>query len=135
MRKGAPILDWFQKKFGFCVFSIRPFKFWGRRMVSFQWRTVYVMSGSLKTYGCSKNWPISTHQTMIQKEAQWTVAWISNMSFKKYFVECEKDTVKNSSTTQSDSRLCLRSYRWLTWLKWQCSVSLPTLFWFERKTG
>ena len=37
---GTPILDRFQKNFGFCVFSIRSFKFLGRRMVSFRWRTV-----------------------------------------------------------------------------------------------
>ena len=42
MRKGAQILDRFQKKFGFFVFSIRSFKFLGRRMVSFGWRTVYL---------------------------------------------------------------------------------------------
>ena len=41
----APILDRFQKIFGFCVFSIRSFKFWVRRMVSFQYSTVYVGSG------------------------------------------------------------------------------------------
>ena len=33
---GTPILERFQKNFGFCVFAIRSFKFLGRR-----WRTVY----------------------------------------------------------------------------------------------
>ena len=36
-----PILDRFQKNFGFCLFSIRSFKFWVRRMVSFRRMTVY----------------------------------------------------------------------------------------------
>ena len=37
-----PILDRFQKRFGFCVFSFRSLKFWVRCMVSFRWRTVYL---------------------------------------------------------------------------------------------
>ena len=37
-------MDRFQKKFGFCVFSIRSFKFLGKRMVSFRWMTVYYSS-------------------------------------------------------------------------------------------
>ena len=37
----APVLDRLKKKIGFCVFSIRYFKFWVRRLVSFRWWTVY----------------------------------------------------------------------------------------------
>ena len=40
---GTPILDRFQKNLVFVFFSIRSFKFLGRRMVSFRWRTVYWM--------------------------------------------------------------------------------------------
>ena len=58
--RDTPILDQFQFFFGFCVFSIRSFKFWVRRMVFFRWRTVYyaldVLFWTVLYITYSENW-------------------------------------------------------------------------------
>ena len=125
----APILDRFKKKFVFCIFSIRSFKFWVRRLVSFRSRTVWWggwfsklwRSVPVKNHYCinvKKFWysyffkifSVKLHTVIFYQQTLWSSCSVSPRCPLGIFKQLQKDHSHLQKQTNSNSTISFAIY-------------------------